>query len=46
VEEEEEEEDESVREGRKYRFSRTTLSGRFIGRSRRRVGRGGRWVHA
>ena len=27
---------------RKYRYSRTSLSGHFIGLSRRRIGRGGR----
>ena len=29
---------------KKYRFSKATFSERFIGRARRRRGRGGRWV--
>ena len=29
---------------KKYRFSKATFSERFIGRARRRKGRGGRWV--
>ena len=51
--EEDEEDEEEIEEEKRntglrlprsnrYRFSRTSLSGRFIGLSRRRLGRGGR----